>query len=128
MKTLRIVVADDEPDIRAYFARMLPRLGHQVVAVAENGCQLVAMCDEHEPDLVVTDLRMPEMNGVEATEVLTRHRPVPVIWISAHQLADIGADANSIAIRCRVVCTLVKPVSLRDLASAIQLAIDACQH
>lgn len=127
MKPLRIVVADDEPDIRAYFSKMIPRLGHEVVAVAEDGRQLVALCQKQQPDLVITDLRMPEMNGIDATEQITKDRRVPVIWISAHQLADMGADARSTAARCGVICTLVKPVALLDLARAIQLASDACQ-
>lgn len=127
MKPLRIAVADDEPDIRTYFSRMLSRLGHEVVAVAENGRQLVTLCREQQPDLVITDLRMPEMSGIDATEQIAKERDVPVIWISAHQLADMGPDARSTAMRCRVICTLVKPVTLRDLARAVELAINTFQ-
>ncbi len=54
---LRIAVADDEPDMRDYFARILPRLGHQVVAQAHDGRELVEQCRAAQPDLVITDIR-----------------------------------------------------------------------
>ena len=60
---MRIAVADDEPDVRDYFRRMLPRLGHDVVGGAANGRELVELCREHKPDLIIADVRMPEMDG-----------------------------------------------------------------
>ncbi|OYV81622.1 MAG: response regulator, partial [Planctomycetia bacterium 21-64-5] len=51
---LRISVADDEADMRDWFERMLPTLGHQVVSVAENGVELVEHCRALKPDLVIT--------------------------------------------------------------------------
>ena len=63
---LRIAVADDEPDMRKYFQRILPRLGHKVVAVAENGRALVDLCFQHQPDLVITDIFMPVLPGLYA--------------------------------------------------------------
>ena len=61
--TLRIAVADDEPDVRDYFRVMLPRLGHTVVAVATNGREFVEFCKQHNPDLIIADVRMPELDG-----------------------------------------------------------------
>ncbi|MFQ3593199.1 MAG: response regulator, partial [Gemmataceae bacterium] len=86
---LRIAVADDEPDMRDYFVRILPRLGHRVVAVAENGRQLVEVCATAKPDLVITDIKMPEMDGIEAAVQLYTLKPVPVILVSAHQEQDL---------------------------------------
>jgi CheY-like chemotaxis protein len=56
---LRILVADDERDMRDYYEMILPRLGHQVVAAVENGRDLVEQCRALKPDLVITDIKMP---------------------------------------------------------------------
>src|SRR6476620_6381965 len=88
-KPLRISIADDELDMRDYLARMLPRLGHEVVSAAENGRQLVTDFLRFSPDLVITDVRMPELDGFSAIQEIRRGRPVPVIVISADQNATL---------------------------------------
>jgi AmiR/NasT family two-component response regulator len=117
--SLRIAVADDEPDMRKYFQKCLPRLGHQVVAVAANGRELVEQCRVTQPDLVVTDIKMPEMDGIEAANAIFHERPVPVILISAfHDSALIRrAEAD------HVMSYLVKPIKQQDLEPAIALAV-----
>ena len=56
--SLRIVVADDEPDMRDYFRKILPRLGHTVAAAAATGNDLIAQCRTHQPDMVITDIKI----------------------------------------------------------------------
>src|SRR5436190_22763267 len=87
--SLRIAVADDEPDMQKYFQKCLPRLGHQVVAVAASGRELVEKCRTTQPDLVITDIKMPEMDGIEAAIALYQERPVPIILVSAHHDAAL---------------------------------------
>ena len=84
IRALRIAVADDEPDVRDYFRRILPRLGHQVVAVAQTGRELVEQCRATRPDLVITDIKMPDMDGIEAAVAIGRDGPVPIILLSAY--------------------------------------------
>jgi response regulator NasT len=117
--SLRIAVADDEPEMRDFLARVLPRFGHQVVAVAENGQQLVDHCRRLQPDLVITDIKMPELDGIEASTQICRERAVPVILVSAyHDPALIErAEAD------HVVAYLVKPIGLADLQPAIAIAM-----
>jgi AmiR/NasT family two-component response regulator len=86
---LRIVVADDEPDMRDYFRKVLPRLGHSVVAVAETGEELIALCRTHQPDLVLTDIKMPGLDGIDAAMKIYDERPVPVILVSAYSDAKL---------------------------------------
>ena len=62
--SLRIAVADDEPEMREFLQRALARLGHEVVAAAENGAQLVECCRQLKPDLVLTDLQLPSGSGL----------------------------------------------------------------
>src|SRR4029078_4556379 len=83
MKTaLRISVADDEQDMRDFFERILPLCGHEVVSVAETGKELVSHCQSLQPDLVITDIKMPEMDGIEAAQEICRERPLPIILVS----------------------------------------------
>src|SRR5687768_11647358 len=103
--SFRIVVADDEPEMRDFFEKMLPRFGHQVVAVAENGRQLVERCRQLKPDLVITDIKMPELDGIEASSQVCRERAVPVILVSAYHDPELIARAEA----DHVVAYLVKP-------------------
>ena len=80
-KSLRIAVADDEMDMRDYYARMLPRLGHKVVVVAGTGAELVQRCGEEKPDLVITDVKMPDMDGIEAAIRIYKDAFVPVVLV-----------------------------------------------
>lgn len=117
--SLRVVVADDEPDMRDYFQKALPRLGHQVVGVAENGHELVEQCKALKPDLVLTDIRMPDMDGIDAATRIYQDRPVPVILVSAYH--DPGLIARAEA--DHVLGYLVKPIKQADLGPVIALAV-----
>jgi response regulator NasT len=94
-QSLRVVVADDEPDMRDYFQKALPRIGHQVVGVAQNGRELVEQCRALRPDLVLTDIKMPDMDGIDAAACIYRERPVPVILVSAYHDAGLIARAEA---------------------------------
>jgi AmiR/NasT family two-component response regulator len=117
--TLRIAVADDEPDMREYFQKGLRRLGHDVVGVAANGRELVELCRAARPDLVITDIKMPDMDGIDAAAAIYRERPVPVILVSAFHDPDLVARAEA----DHVLGYLVKPIKQTDLGPAIALAV-----
>jgi two-component system, response regulator PdtaR len=117
--SFRIVVADDEPEMRDFFEKVLPRFGHQVVAVAENGRELVEHCRHLKPDLVITDIKMPELDGIEASSQVCRERAVPVILVSAYHDPELIARAEA----DHVVAYLVKPIGLADLQPAISIAV-----
>jgi DNA-binding NarL/FixJ family response regulator len=75
MTRLRVVIADDQPMMRAGFKAVLEATGDiQVVAEASTGAEAVAAAKQHAPDVVLMDIRMPEMDGIEATRQLPRHR------------------------------------------------------
>lgn len=114
-KSLRISVADDELDMRDYLARILPRLGHEVVSAAENGRQLVADFQRLSPDLVITDVRMPELDGLSAIQEIRRVGLVPVIVISAHQDLDLLTELDA-----GPTLFLTKPINRQSLQEAIE--------
>jgi AmiR/NasT family two-component response regulator len=118
-RPLRIIVADDEPDMRDYFRKILPRLGHQVLAAAETGRDLVELCRKGGPDLVITDIKMPDMDGIDAASLLYQEKPVPVILVSAYHEPDLIARAEA----DHILGYLVKPIKQSDLEPAIALAM-----
>lgn len=117
-QVLRIVVADDEPEIRDYFRRILPRFGHDVVGIAENGRELVALCQREQPDLVITDIMMPQLSGLEAIAEIRKTRPIPVIVVSSTDKPNNDSCGS-------VEEFLVKPIRSGDLRAAIARVLSA---
>ena len=101
---------------RDFFERMLPRSGHRVVCVAENGRELIECCRETHPDIVITDIKMPVVDGIEAGLQICRERPTPVILVSAHNNSELIEHAEEAD---HVMAYLVKPISQADLQPAI---------
>ncbi len=116
---LRIAVADDELDMRDFLERVLPHIGHEVVSVAETGRQLVEHCRQLRPDLVITDIKMPEMDGIQASIEICREYPTPVILISAFHDSELIERAEM----DHVMAYLVKPIGRADLEPAIAVAM-----
>jgi response regulator NasT len=117
--SLRIGIADDEPDMRDYFQKILPALGHAVVCAAKTGKELVEYCLKLKPDLVITDVKMPDMDGIEAAVALYRDNPIPVILVSAYHDPELIARAEA----DHILAYLVKPIKQADLEPAIGLAM-----
>ncbi len=122
-QTLTVAVADDEQFMREYFRELLTRLGHRAV-VAGGGRELVELCRTQRPDLVITDIRMGDLDGLEAAVAVNREREVPVILVSAYSDADLRAKA----MQDHVMAYLVKPVKEEDLVLAIDLAMMRFRH
>jgi AmiR/NasT family two-component response regulator len=117
--SLRIAVADDEADMRDWFERILPTLGHQVISVAESGKELVEHCRSLKPDLVITDIKMPDMDGIDASQAICAERPLPVILVSAYHDPELIRRAEA----DHVLAYLVKPIGKAALEPAIGLAM-----
>ena len=117
--SLRIGIADDEPDMRDYFQKILPALGHTVVCAARTGKELVDHCHKLKPDLVITDIKMPDMDGIEAAVALYRDNAIPVILVSAYHDPELIARAEA----DHILAYLVKPIKQADLEPAIGLAM-----
>lgn len=114
-KPLRILIADDESDIRSYFRRLIPRFGHLVVGEADTGRKLVQLCQSESPDLIITDIGMPEMDGISAANEISKSRSVPIIIVSSHEPKEFQTEAT-------ILAYLVKPIVMPDLQAAIALA------
>lgn len=93
MKGRQILVVDDEPKMRRVLEIMLQKMGHRVVG-AGNGVEALAAFRAHSVDLVITDLRMPEMDGIELlTQLRAQESDVPVMVITAHGTIETAVSA-----------------------------------
>jgi two-component system, NtrC family, response regulator GlrR len=82
--TGKILLVDDDPDLRRLLAIRLSASGHEVESV-ESGAQALGVMNQFRPDLVITDLRMTEMDGLQLLQELQRERPgMPILIITAH--------------------------------------------
>ena len=89
----QILIADDEPNLRRVLTAQLQRDGYEVHAV-EDGEQAVAALGEHHIDVVISDLRMPKLNGMDLLKHVSQQHPdVPVIMITAHGTLDTAVEA-----------------------------------
>ena len=115
----RILVADDESLIRLDVREMLTHLGYEVVGEAGDGAVAVELARKLKPDLVIMDIRMPEVDGIVAAEMLTRERIAPVVLLTAysdHQLVERAREAG-------VVGYVVKPFREAELRPVIELSL-----
>jgi response regulator NasT len=123
-RALRILVADDEPAIREYYAQALPALGHTVVGLVDTGAELVARCQSLKPDLVITDIKMPDMDGIEAAARIYEKQPLPFILVSGYHEPELVERAA----QEHILAYLLKPVRLDSLKIQIALAMRRFQE
>lgn len=119
MERTRIVVADDESIIRIDLREMLTNLGYLVVGEAGDGQSTINLTWELRPDIVIMDIKMPDMDGIEAARILTQERLAPVLLLSAYSQQDLVQRAQEAG----VASYLVKPFRESNLAPAIEVAL-----
>src|SRR5690348_12278110 len=85
MKGVRILLADDHTIVRKGLRMLLESAGFEVVAEAANGLDAVAMAEQHRPDVVVMDVGMPVLNGIEAArQIAAKDLGVEIVFLSMH--------------------------------------------
>ena len=114
----RAVVAEDEALIRMDIVETLREGGYDVVGEAANGEEAVALAQEHKPDVIVMDVKMPVMDGITAAEQIAKERLAPVVLLTAFsqtELVERARDAGAMAY-------VVKPFTPADLLPAVEIA------
>ncbi len=119
MERTRVIIADDESLIRMDLREMLTNLGYLVVGEAGDGRSAVNLARELRPDIVVMDVKMPDMDGIEAARVLTEERLAPVLLLSAYSQQELVQRAR----QAGVAGYLVKPFRESDLTPAIEVVL-----
>ncbi len=119
MERVRIIIAEDESIVRMDLREMLTNLGYLVIGEAADGRSAVNLTRELKPDLVIMDIKMPDMNGIEAAKVLTEERLAPVVLLTAFSQRDLVEQAREAG----VVAYIVKPFREADLGPATEIAL-----
>ncbi|CAB4532030.1 MAG: response regulator [Actinobacteria bacterium] len=112
------LVAEDESIIRLDIVETLREYGFDVIAEAGDGEAAVALATEHRPDVIVMDIKMPKMDGIEAAEKISALK-IPVVLLTAfsqRELVERASEAGAMAY-------VVKPFSPNDLLPAIEIAM-----
>ncbi len=119
MDHTRIIIADDESVIRMDLREMLLNLGYLVVGEVGDGRSAVNLARELKPDVVIMDIKMPDLDGIDAAKILTEERIAPVILLTAYSQRDLVERAKEAG----VVGYMVKPFRESDLVPAIEVAL-----
>ena len=118
-KAPRVLVAEDEALIRLDLVEMLREEGYDVAGEAADGEEAIKLATELNPDLVILDVKMPKVDGIEAAQQIAGNRIAPVVILTAFSQRDLverARDAGAMAY-------LVKPFAKWDLVPAIELAM-----
>lgn len=124
MENLRIVIADNESIIRMDLKEILEEAGHSVVGEATDGLKAIDLARRYKPDLVIMDIKMPEMDGIAAAKVISNEKIAPVLLLTAFSQKDIVEKAKDSG----VLAYLVKPVKEVNLFPAMEIAISRFQE
>ncbi len=113
----RLVIADDDDQVRAALIEQVQELGHEVVGVAQNGAQAYAVVCDTKPDVAILDIRMSDGDGIQAARDILETCPTPIIFLTGYkepELVEQAAEAGAYAY-------LVKPVRIEELNTNISV-------
>ncbi len=115
---MRILIAEDESIIRMDLRSLLEAAGFEVCAEARDGEEAVALARSEQPDLAILDVKMPNLDGIEAARRILDERPIPIVMVTAYAERELVSRA----VEAGVFGYLVKPFRETDLLPAIETA------
>lgn len=119
-KNINILIADDESLIRMDLKELLEENGYTVVGEAKDGREVIELFGNLKPDLLILDIKMPEMDGLEALKILNKDQDyprAPVIMLTAFSQPELVERAVGLG----VFAYIVKPIKETDLLPAIEI-------
>ena len=119
MTNHRVLIAEDNEKTRQFLKTQLELMGYTVVASVDNGREAVELVREMRPGIVIMDIKMPEMDGIEAARAISAENPVPIVLITGLTSGEVAAKA----IEAGIFAYLIKPVTKKQLEPAIKLAL-----
>jgi len=121
----RIVIADDEPITRMDLCEILNENGYIIVGEASDGFDAIELCRKHNPDLIILDIKMPLLDGLKASKIISNDNfDVPIILLTAYS----GKEFIEQAKEASVMGYLVKPIDERTLLTTVEIAISKNQE
>ncbi len=119
MGRTRVIIADDESIIRLDLREMLESLGYLVVGEAGDGTSAVNLARELKPDILIMDIKMPGLDGIDAAKILTEEKIAPVLLLTAYSQRELVQRAKEAG----VAGYLVKPFREQDLGPAMEVVL-----
>ncbi|MFQ3550016.1 MAG: response regulator [Armatimonadota bacterium] len=119
MGQIRVVIADDESIIRMDLTSLLEEMGHIVVGEAADGQKAIELARALKPDVVLLDIKMPVMDGLDAAKIIADEKIAPVVLLTAYSQKDLIERAKETG----VYAYLVKPFQESDILPAIEIAL-----
>lgn len=115
----RILIAEDDYLVSRMISGLLDEIGHTVVGEAMNGLEAIELTRSLHPDLVLMDIKMPDMDGIEAAQEIHRLCPTPIVALTAYDNPELVQQAG----KAGIGAYLVKPSSVQELDRAITIAL-----
>lgn len=119
MESLRAIIAEDEQLTRTIIRARLEKLGHNVVEEVGDGARAVEAARLHKPDFIIMDIKMPEMDGIEAARQILNETPCAILFLSSFNEQELVEQASETG----ALAYLMKPFRKEDLAPALAIAI-----
>ena len=119
MEPLKAVIAEDEQLTRTIIRARLEKLGHQVVEEVGDGARAVEAARLHKPDVIIMDIKMPEMDGIEAARIILNETPCAILFLSSFNEQELVEQASETG----ALAYLMKPFRKEDLAPALEIAV-----
>ena len=119
MEPLKAVIAEDEQLTRTIIRARLEKLGHTVVAEAGDGAQAIEAARTHKPDVIIMDIKMPVMDGIEAARRIINETPCAILFLSSFNEQELVEHASETG----ALAYLMKPFRKEDLAPALEMAV-----
>ncbi|WP_144512554.1 ANTAR domain-containing response regulator [Bacillus sp. FJAT-22090] len=115
----KILIAEDESIIRMDIKLMLQDHGYEVVGEAGDGDKAIELAFLHKPDLILMDIKMPKINGLQASKIIANQLDLPILIITAYSQKEFVEKAQ----QDNIVGYLVKPISEANLIPAVEIAL-----
>ena len=116
---LKVVIAEDQEFINKMIQYQMEGIGHTVIGQALNGRQAVELAAALRPDVVLMDIEMPEMDGLEAARLIKEKHPCPVVLLTSHDDPEMVRLASQVG----VGAYLLKPPSAEEIERALIMAV-----
>jgi two-component system, response regulator PdtaR len=118
-RATRVLVVDDSEVVRRTLLHILNNLGYEVVGEATNGVEAVEKTEQIRPTLVLMDIEMPKLSGIDAARQIQERCPTPVILITAHDSPELIRQAGDAG----VMAYLVKPLEAGEMVRTTEIAL-----
>ncbi|WP_339147480.1 MULTISPECIES: response regulator [unclassified Sutcliffiella] len=120
----RIILVEDESIVRLDISMMLQDAGYEIVGEAGDGEKAIELAYSLKPDLILMDIKMPKLNGLKASEIISNRFNIPIILLTAYSQREFIDKAK----QANILGYLVKPISEASLIPAIEIALKQAEN